>query len=137
MFQAITSKAERREGNERRAVTEWKAEGRRNGHPSLSAPACPLAATPLKHSPIRPGWRQKPATPKWGSEKPDTGGSRQGWRDEKRDSKGTALVDFMSLEPGVTASSPPATSKEKNKYGMWEGVGGGGRRKRRRERSHD
>lgn len=27
-------------------------------------------------------------------------------------------MDFMSLEPGVTASSPRATGKEKNEYGM-------------------
>lgn len=45
----------------------------------------------------------------------------------EKESKRASLVDFMSLEPGVTASSPPATGKEKNEYGMWGGADGGDR----------
>lgn len=62
---------ERRGPEERPSITLW--------------PPGPLTATPLKHSPIRLGWRQKPATPRRGSEQPDKGQNRQEWRDEKRE----------------------------------------------------
>lgn len=55
------------------------------------------------------------------------------WEEGERESKTTSLVDCMSLEPGVAASSPPATGKEKNKYEMWDGVDGGEWQKNRKE----
>ncbi|CAB1414698.1 unnamed protein product [Pleuronectes platessa] len=60
MFQAITSRARPREGNERRAIGGVEGRGPEE-RPSITprTPGAPTA-TPLKHSPISMGWRQKP-----------------------------------------------------------------------------
>lgn len=60
---------ERRGQEERPSITLW--------------PPGPLAATPLKHSPIQLRWRRKSATPRWGSGQPDRG--MDGWEDRLKE----------------------------------------------------
>lgn len=89
-------------------------------------------ATTLKHSPIGLTCSQKACHTQVGVR----GNQTEEWRNEKggeRYNKRASLVDFMSLRPGVTGSSTPATVRErkKNVYGIWGAVIGGDRRKRR------
>lgn len=80
MFQAITSKAEPREGNERRAVREWKGEGERNGHPSLFG--LPVLSLPLHWNTHQHGWDGGGSLPRpgGGQGKPDRG--MDGWEEK-------------------------------------------------------
>lgn len=66
VFQAITSKAEPWEGNERREVREWEREGQRTLNPSLRRL---LVNSPPPHGIIESdGARAQPTTPCSGSE---------------------------------------------------------------------
>lgn len=89
---------ERRGPEERPSITLW--------------PPGPLAATPLKHSPNKAGMETEARHAQVGvraarRRREETGMERE------RKSKRASLVDLMSLEPGVTAPSPPATGREK------------------------
>lgn len=114
MFQAITSKAEPREGNERRAIGDGKDRARGMAIHHSAGPWSPPATT-LKHSPIGLTCSQKACHAQVGVR----GNQTEEWRNEKggeRYNKRASLVDFMSLKPGVTASSTPATVREKNMF---------------------
>ena len=138
MFQAITGRARPREGNERRAIGgsgRERAAGRAIHHSSDPWRShCHSTETLTNKYGME---AESHATPRWGVRASRRGGGT-GKNGEMRVEGGGAieasLVDFMSLEPGVTASSPPATSREKNGYGMWGVVDGGDREKRRRRR---